>query len=85
LSFGYKRAGYGKILANVAATIMNKPASRLVGALQTNGDSLMRLTSDFKFQLPNYHVVIFYEMKLMEGFSKLVGLASKRCCLLQLQ
>src|SRR5436309_7324797 len=66
---GSEKASYGKLLANLATAVMNKPTSRLVSALQANSDSLMRLTSDFKFQLPNYHVVSFYEMKPMEGFS----------------
>ncbi|KAH0541632.1 hypothetical protein FGG08_003922 [Glutinoglossum americanum] len=69
---GSEKASYGKVLANLATTMMNKPTSRLVNALQVNSDSLMRLTSNFKSQLPNYHIVSFYEMRPMEGFSTLI-------------
>jgi hypothetical protein len=75
---GSEKASYGKILANIATTMMNKPTPRLISALQVNSGSLMRLTSDFKFQLPNYHVVSFYETRPMKIFSTPVSLAMKR-------
>ena len=49
---GSDKAVYGKVLANVAQTITRKPSPRLVSALQTNSDVLLRLTLDFRFQLP---------------------------------
>jgi hypothetical protein len=73
---GSEKASYGRVLANVATAMMNKPTSRLVSTLQSNSDSLMRLTSDFKSQLPNYQVASFYETKPMKWFSTPVSLAS---------
>lgn len=70
---GSDKADYGKILANVATSVMNKPKPRLISALQSNSDSLMRLTSDFRHQLPNYKVVSFYETKPITMFSTLVS------------
>jgi hypothetical protein len=69
---GTDKAVYGKVLANVAQTITHRPPARLVSALQTNSDVLMRLTSDFRFQLPQYQVVSFYEQRPMKIFSSLV-------------
>jgi hypothetical protein len=54
---GTDKAVYGKVLANVAQTMIHRPPARLVSALQTNSDVLMRLTSHFRFQLPQYQVV----------------------------
>ena len=71
---GSEKASYGKVLAKIATIVMNKPSSRLVPALKRNSDELMRLTSDFKFQLSNYQVVSFYEMKPMKFSSTLVSL-----------
>ena len=47
ISFGTPHRGsenisYGKVLMNIAMSIMRRPTSRLVGALQTNSDQLMR-------------------------------------------
>lgn len=81
---GSEKASYGKVLANVASTMMNKPTSRLLSALQTNSDTLSRLTDEFRFQLPNYQLVSFFEMKPIKMFSTLVSLAAKKCCSLQL-
>ncbi|MCJ1237731.1 hypothetical protein MMC14_005718 [Varicellaria rhodocarpa] len=69
---GSEKASYGKVLAKIATIVMNKPSSRLVPALKRNSDELMRLTSDFKFQLSNYQVVSFYEMKPMKFSSTLI-------------
>jgi hypothetical protein len=52
---------------------MHKPAQALIDALRANSDALMRLTTDFRFQLPQYQVCSFYEMKPMPIFSSLVG------------
>ena len=71
---GSDKANYGRILARVATAAMNKPPSHLVNALHTNSDSLMRLSSDFRFRLPNYQVVSFYEMKPTKPFSTVVSL-----------
>jgi hypothetical protein len=69
---GSEKAVYGKILANVTQTMTHRPSSRLVSALQTNSDVLLRLTSDFRFQLPQYQVVSFFEQRPMKVFSNLV-------------
>jgi hypothetical protein len=69
---GSEKAVYGKILANVAQTMTHRPSSRLVSALRTNSDVLLRLTSDFRFQLPRYQIVSFYEQQPMKVFSSLV-------------
>ena len=69
---GSQKAAYGKVLANLATMVLNKPSARLVDALQVNSDALMQLTDNFRFQLPNYHVYSFYEMKPMKIFSNLV-------------
>lgn len=69
---GSEKAAYGKILAGVANTVLNQPSSRLLNALQTNSDTLMRLTSDFRFQLPRYQVASFYEQIPMKGTRTLV-------------
>lgn len=53
--------------------MMNRPSSRLIDALRANSDALLRLTSDFRFQLSNYQVVSFYEMKPPRLFSSLVS------------
>jgi hypothetical protein len=49
---GSDKAVYSKVLANVAQTMTRKPPAGLLSALQTNSDVLLRLTSDFRFQLP---------------------------------
>ncbi|KAN0067442.1 hypothetical protein V8E54_014532 [Elaphomyces granulatus] len=69
---GSEKASYGKVLAKVATTVMHKPAPALVNALRANSDALMRLTTDFRFQMPQYQVCSFYEMKPMRMFSSLV-------------
>lgn len=69
---GSDKAVYGKVLANVAQIMTRKPSARLVSALQTNSDVPLRLTSDFRFQLPQYQVVSFYEQRPMKPFSSLV-------------
>jgi hypothetical protein len=69
---GSEKASYGKVLANVAATVMHKRVPALINALRANSDALMRLTTDFRFQLPRYQVCSFYEMKPMRIFSSLV-------------
>lgn len=67
---GSDKAAYGKILATVASTMINKPTSKLLSALQGNSDTLARLTSDFRHQLPQYRIVSFYERKPMRPFKK---------------
>lgn len=69
---GSEKATYGKILARVAETAAHKPKSRIISALQANSDPFMRLTSDFRFQLSDYHVVSFYELRPTKPFSTLV-------------
>ena len=69
---GSENATYGTILSNIATSVLNGPPSRLVNALRTNSEALMRLTTDFRFQLPKYQVYSFYEMKPMKPLSTLV-------------
>ncbi|EFY94038.2 hypothetical protein MAA_10501 [Metarhizium robertsii ARSEF 23] len=69
---GSEKAAYGKLLATLAATVMNRPPPRLLNALQTNSSELMRLTTDFRFQLPRYEVFSFYETKPVGKLSTLV-------------
>ncbi|KAH0552892.1 hypothetical protein GP486_006908, partial [Trichoglossum hirsutum] len=69
---GSEKVAYGKVLASLATTVLNKPSPRLVKALQVNSKALMRLTTDFKFQLPKYQVHSFYEMKPTKMLSTLV-------------
>ncbi|KAI9764475.1 MAG: hypothetical protein M1840_008401 [Geoglossum simile] len=70
---GSEKAAYGKVLATVATVALNKPPPRLVNVLQVNSEALMRLTTDFRLQLPKYQVYSFYEMKPMKMFSTLVS------------
>ena len=70
---GSEKATYGKVLAKIATTVMNKPNSKLIQALTSNSDELGRLTSDFRHQLPRYSVVTFYETKPMKMLSGLVS------------
>ena len=70
---GSDKATYGKILANVAAGAMHKHKSKLISALQNNSETLMRLTSEFKFEAPNMEIMTFYETKPMSVFSSLVS------------
>ena len=70
---GSEKAAYGKVLATLATTVLNKPSPRLINALQVNSEALMRLTTDFRFQLPDYKVYSFYEMKPMKLLSTLVS------------
>jgi len=69
---GSDKAAYGKVLATLATAVLHKPAPQLVNALQANSDALMRLTTDFRFQLPRYQVYSFYETKPMKMLSSLV-------------
>ena len=76
---GSDKATYGKILANVATGVMHKPKSKLISALQSNSDALMRLTSEFKFEAPNMKIATFYETKPMSLFSGLVRRGGSVC------
>lgn len=67
---GSEKAGFGEILASVATTVMHRPSSRLIGALQSNSDTLQRLNSDFRFQLVNYQILTFYETRALSFFSQ---------------
>lgn len=69
---GSDKAVYGKVLANVAQAMARRPPARLLSALQANSGILLRLTSDFRFQLPQYQVVSLYEQRPMKVFSNLV-------------
>lgn len=70
---GSDKANYGRILANVATGVMHKPKSRLIDALQSNSETLMKLTSEFKFEAPNMEIITFYETRPMGIFSRLVS------------
>ncbi|KAI9768501.1 MAG: hypothetical protein M1840_004911 [Geoglossum simile] len=69
---GSEGTAYGKVLATVATAVLNKPPPRLVNALKVNSGELMRLTTEFRFQLPKYQVYSFYEMKPVKILSALV-------------
>lgn len=69
---GSDKAPYGKVLANVAQSISRGPSPRLLTALKTNSDLLLRLTTDFRFQLPDYEVCSFYEQRPKRWLSSLV-------------
>ncbi|KAH8693883.1 hypothetical protein BGW36DRAFT_463515 [Talaromyces proteolyticus] len=69
---GSEKATYGKVLVNFAQLISHRPPPRLMAALQTNSDILLRLTSDFRHQLPDYQIYSFYEQRPMKGFSGLI-------------
>jgi len=66
-------ASYGNVFASIANAVMIKPPPRLINALQSNSGALMRLTTDFRSQLPKYQVYSFYEMKPMKMLSGLVS------------
>ncbi|KAK5188831.1 hypothetical protein LTR47_011690 [Exophiala xenobiotica] len=68
---GSDKATYGKVLANVAQFISHKPPPRLLSALQTNSDVLLQLTTNFRFQLPDYEVYSFFELRPIKGLSSL--------------
>ena len=70
---GSDKANYGKILANVATGVMHKPQSKLISALRNNSDTLMRLTSEFKFEAPKMQIMTFYETKPIGVLSGLVS------------
>lgn len=70
---GSENATYGKVLAALATAVLNKASPCLVNALQVNSEALMRLTTNFRFQLPKYEVYSFYEMKPMGMLSALVS------------
>ncbi|MCJ1303205.1 hypothetical protein MMC08_006013 [Hypocenomyce scalaris] len=69
---GSEKASYANVLTKVASMATNSPTSKLVSALQSNSDSLMRLTSNFKFQLKNYNVVSFFELRPTKPLSTLI-------------
>ncbi|KAH0556587.1 hypothetical protein GP486_005564 [Trichoglossum hirsutum] len=69
---GSEKAAYGRVLVNVATSVMRRPTSRLISVLQMNSDQLARLTLQFGSQSPRYQVVSFYECKPMKIFSSLV-------------
>ena len=60
---GSEKADYGKVLVKVVSGVMVKPKSRLVNALQSNSETLMDLTSKFKFQARQLQIATFYELK----------------------
>ncbi|KAK4935621.1 hypothetical protein LTR10_023344 [Elasticomyces elasticus] len=68
---GSDTASYGKVLANAAQFLSHRPPPRLLAALQTYSDVLLRLTTDFRFQLPDYKVYSFFESRPMKGLSGL--------------
>ncbi|KAJ9496115.1 hypothetical protein H2202_008361 [Exophiala xenobiotica] len=69
---GSDKATYGKVLANVVQCISHKPPARLLSALQTNSDVLLQLTTNFRFQLPDYEVYSFFELRPIKGLSSLI-------------
>ncbi|EXJ76155.1 uncharacterized protein A1O5_00663 [Cladophialophora psammophila CBS 110553] len=69
---GSEKASYGNVLANVGKFLTHGPSSRLLTALHANSDVLLRLNTDFRFQLPDYQVYSFYEQRPMKGLSSLI-------------
>ncbi|KAK5202499.1 hypothetical protein LTR41_011753 [Exophiala xenobiotica] len=69
---GSDKATYGKVLANVVQFISRIPPPRLLSALQTNSDVLPQLTTNFRFQLPDYEVYSFFELRPIKGLSSLI-------------
>ncbi|OAP53696.1 hypothetical protein AYL99_12136 [Fonsecaea erecta] len=69
---GSDKAAYGKVLSNAAQFLSHRPPQRLLTALQTNSDVLLRLTTDFRFQLPDYEVYSFFEQRPLKGHSSLI-------------
>lgn len=69
---GSENVAYGKVLETLATAVRKKPSPRLINALQVNSEALMRLTTDFRLQVPKYQVYSFYEMKPMKTLSALV-------------
>ncbi|KAK5215128.1 hypothetical protein LTR96_011450 [Exophiala xenobiotica] len=69
---GSDKVTYGKVLANVAQFISHQPPPRLLSALQTNSDVLLQLTTNFRFQLPDYEVSSVFELRPIRGLSSLV-------------
>ena len=70
---GTENAGYGQFLATLVTHAVDKPLPQLLNALRENSEALMRLTSDFRLQLPKYQVYSFYELKPMKMSSNLVS------------
>lgn len=66
---GSDKASYGRILANVATGVMHRPKSKLIDALQSNSETLMRLSSEFKYPASKIQIATFYEMKPTKPFS----------------
>ena len=56
LHLGSENAAYGKVLATLATAVLKKPSPSPASALQVNSEALMRLTTEFKFQMPKYKV-----------------------------
>lgn len=56
----------------MAQKLIHRPPSRLIKALDTNSDVLLRLTADFKYQLSQYRIVSFYEQRPMGLLASLV-------------
>lgn len=65
-------ARYGVILDRVAHSMLRKPSSRILKALEQNSDELFKLSSHFQFQLPQLQIVSFYEKRPMKGSSSVV-------------
>jgi len=75
---GSEKANYGAVLAKVASVVLKSPESKVLTALKTNSDDLMRLTSEFKCQVKKYQVISLYEMKPMSMTSSLVSKSINR-------
>lgn len=71
---GSDKASYGKILATLTQKLSHRPSPRLMKALETNSDVLLRLTSDFRFQLPRLRIASFYEQRPIRPLATLVRL-----------
>ncbi len=73
---GSSKASYGMILADIAATVMHKPNSKLIDALQSNSAPLTSLTARFHTLAIDFQVVTFYEMQPIKGLTSLVSIGT---------
>ena len=65
-------ANYGLVLDRVAHSMLRKPSSKILKALEQNSDELFKLSSNFQLQLPQLQVISFYEKRPMKGISLVV-------------
>jgi hypothetical protein len=70
---GSQIASYGKILSNIGGVVLSRPSSKLLNALESDRESLLRLESEFMRYLPKYNIVSFYESIPIPPFKHLIS------------